>query len=229
MASSTRAVRKAELLDVSTKLFAARGFHGTRMDDVAEAANLNKATVYHYFASKALLLYDIYLRATDETLAIFQAVDEEETAADALRAYTTLTLALIARRPEQAAVYFLESPYLNEWLDEDQVKEIRSREHLFQEKVQGIIERGIRNGEFLECDSRIVALGYIGMTTGAYRWMQTRGRLSPDDISDEFADVFLRGLAQPSPRGDGPVGRRKSGRNNTRTAAPRRRASTQTS
>jgi AcrR family transcriptional regulator len=45
--------RREELLAVATKLFAARGYHGTRMDDVADAVGLNKATVYHYYASKS--------------------------------------------------------------------------------------------------------------------------------------------------------------------------------
>src|ERR1700709_1304770 len=61
--------RREELLGVATKLFAARGYHGTRMDDVAEAVGLNKATVYHYYASKSLILYDIYTSAADRTLA----------------------------------------------------------------------------------------------------------------------------------------------------------------
>jgi len=51
-----------------TKLFAARGYHGTRMDDVADAVGLNKATVYHYYASKSLILYDIYKGAADFTV-----------------------------------------------------------------------------------------------------------------------------------------------------------------
>src|SRR6266704_1608202 len=49
--------RREVLLTVATKLFAARGYHGTRMDDVADAVGLNKATVYHYYASKSLSLY----------------------------------------------------------------------------------------------------------------------------------------------------------------------------
>ena len=53
---------------VATKLFAARGYHGTRMDDVADAVGLNKATVYHYYASKSLILYDIYKGAADFTV-----------------------------------------------------------------------------------------------------------------------------------------------------------------
>ncbi len=60
--------RREELLAVATKLFAARGYHGTRMDDVADAVGLNKATVYHYYASKSLILYDIYKGAADFTV-----------------------------------------------------------------------------------------------------------------------------------------------------------------
>lgn len=61
--------RREELLAVATKLFAARGYHGTRMDDVADVIGLNKATVYHYYASKSLILYDIYQQAAERTLA----------------------------------------------------------------------------------------------------------------------------------------------------------------
>ena len=43
--------RRQELLTVATKLFAARGYHGTRINDVADVVGLNKATVYHYYAS----------------------------------------------------------------------------------------------------------------------------------------------------------------------------------
>ena len=67
--------RREELLSVATKLFAARGYHGTRMDDVADAVGLNKATVYHYYASKSLILYDIYKSAADFTVAALHDED----------------------------------------------------------------------------------------------------------------------------------------------------------
>src|SRR6201985_3624199 len=83
--------RREELLTVATKLFAARGYHGTRMDDVADVVGLNKATVYHYYASKALILYDIYQQAAEGTLA---AVHDDPTmsAREALYQYTVRLL-----------------------------------------------------------------------------------------------------------------------------------------
>lgn len=224
MAGSTRAIRKAELLDAATKLFAIRGFHGTRMDDVADAAGLNKATVYHYYSSKALILYDIYMRATEETLRVFDEIGDDISASEALRQYTTGILHLIARNVDQSAVYFHESPYLTEWLTGEQVKEIRSREHLYEDRVQEIIERGIRTGEFAQCDSKIIALGYIGVTGGAHRWLRPRGRLSAEDIAVQFADVFLCGLRNDSSGRDLTTARSKSTKNGNRKPAAVRSA-----
>src|ERR1700724_3117886 len=50
--------RREDILRIATELFAARGYHGTRMDDLADAVGLNKATLYHYYSSKSLLLFD---------------------------------------------------------------------------------------------------------------------------------------------------------------------------
>jgi AcrR family transcriptional regulator len=44
--------RLAAILTAAEKVFAAKGYHTARMDDVAEAAELAKGTLYYYFESK---------------------------------------------------------------------------------------------------------------------------------------------------------------------------------
>ena len=117
--------RRDELLAVATKLFAARGYHGTRMDDVADAVGLNKATVYHYYASKSLILYDIYKSAADFTVGASQD-DPTASARETIYHFTRRLLVGIASDIERAAVYFQEGPYITEWFTEDQVAYIRT-------------------------------------------------------------------------------------------------------
>ncbi len=194
MASENGMTRREELLAVATKLFAARGYHGTRMDDVADVVGLNKATVYHYYASKSLILFDIYRRAAENTL---EAVHDDPswTAREALYQYTVRLLTNIAENPpEGAAVYFQEAPYITEWFTEEQVAEVREKETQVYEHVHGLIDRGIASGEFFECDTHVVALGYIGMTLGAYRWLRPDGRRTAKEIAAEFSTALLRGL-----------------------------------
>src|ERR1700743_1449412 len=142
MPSENGLTRREELLAVATKLFAARGYHGTRMDDVADVIGLNKATVYHYYASKSLILYDIYQQAAERTLAAVHD-DPSMTAREALYQYTARLLTGIASNPERAAVYFQEQPYITEWFTTDQVAEVREKEAQVYQLVHGLIDRGI--------------------------------------------------------------------------------------
>ncbi|MEB3071878.1 TetR/AcrR family transcriptional regulator [[Mycobacterium] vasticus] len=185
--------RREELLAVATKLFAARGYHGTRMDDVADVVGLNKATVYHYYASKSLILYDIYQQAAERTLAAVHD-DPSWSAREAVYQYTVRALDQVAANPEGAAVYFQERPYITEWFTDEQVAEVREKETQVYEHLHGLIDRGITSGEFYPCDSHVLALGYIDMTLGAYRWLRPSGRRSAKEIAAEFSTALLRGL-----------------------------------
>jgi len=47
---------KERILDASIKLFSEKGFDATRVNEIAEAANVNKALIYYYFKSKEDIL-----------------------------------------------------------------------------------------------------------------------------------------------------------------------------
>lgn len=198
--------RRDELLTVAAKLFAARGYHGTRMDDVAEAVGLNKATVYHYYSSKSLILYDIYKSTADFTV---EALHDDPTASarETIYNFTRRLLVGIANDLERAAVYFQEGPYIAEWFTEEQVAYIRHAETQVYEHVRDVIDRGIASGEFYDCDSHVLALGYIGMTLGSYRWLRPHGRRTAQEIAVEFSTALLRGLIRDEiVRNDSPLG-----------------------
>lgn len=50
------AIRKETILHLARHLFATKGYAETSMDDIAQAAKLQKASLYHYFAGKYELL-----------------------------------------------------------------------------------------------------------------------------------------------------------------------------
>jgi AcrR family transcriptional regulator len=190
--------RREDILRVAVRLFRSRGYHGTRMDDVADSAGVNKATVYYYFSSKAEILYAIYLKATSETLEILEAANDDDLPpSEALRRNAELQLRLIARDLDQAAVYFQEAPFIEEWLSAEQVSEIRGRERRFERGIRRIINRGFKDGSFAGPDPAIVTVAYVGMTSWFYRWYNPDRTGKPEKIAATFADVFLRGILSP--------------------------------
>jgi AcrR family transcriptional regulator len=57
--------RYNEILDAAEKVFFKKGLRNSTMDEVAEAAELSKGTIYLYFKSKELLYMGINLRALE--------------------------------------------------------------------------------------------------------------------------------------------------------------------
>ena len=64
--------RRRQLLDVALEVFAGRGYHGTSMEEVAEAAGVTKPVLYQHFDSKRELyrelLTDVGQRLVEEVL-----------------------------------------------------------------------------------------------------------------------------------------------------------------
>ncbi|MBM3605708.1 MAG: TetR/AcrR family transcriptional regulator, partial [Alphaproteobacteria bacterium] len=82
--------RVRDLLAVSSRLFATKGFKATSMRDIATEAGVSKALLYHHFASKD----DIYARISFESTQhlysfVKSRIPEDAGAADKVRAYMT--------------------------------------------------------------------------------------------------------------------------------------------
>ncbi len=68
--------RRQEILDAAEKVFFSKGMHHATMDEVAEAAELSKGTLYLYFKSKEELFYGINCRGADILKTLFDEAFE---------------------------------------------------------------------------------------------------------------------------------------------------------
>lgn len=69
--------RERRILRAAGRLFSARGYSRTSIEDIARASRLAVGTVYNYVASKAELLMEILQRETDELIALGTRIVEE--------------------------------------------------------------------------------------------------------------------------------------------------------
>lgn len=182
---------KQEILNAAAQIFSQKGYHATSMQDIADAVNLKKASIYHHVASKQEILQGVLEQALDLVIARVTAVTEEDAPApqklrQAIRDY----LQTLASHQELAAVLLLEYRSL---LPEHNHSHIPHRAR-FEGLWRGLIQEGADTGTFECADPAMATRALLGVMNWSITWYHPEGPLSPEQIADQFANLFLNGL-----------------------------------
>jgi TetR/AcrR family fatty acid metabolism transcriptional regulator len=153
-----QADRRRQILAAAVKVFAEKGFHESRVGDIAEEAGIAYGLVYHYFDSKEALLETIFRTTWTEMLARVEEVEAAGVpASEAVRQVTALLLRTWRRDPDLVRVL---------------VREVTRNQHVQQElqeitaamqALERIVRRGQETGEFRDAlDPRLAAVVFYG-------------------------------------------------------------------
>jgi TetR/AcrR family fatty acid metabolism transcriptional regulator len=153
-----QADRRRQILAAAVKVFAEKGFHASRVGDIAEEAGIAYGLVYHYFKSKEDLLETIFRTTWTEMLARVHEVEEAGVpAAEAVRQVTALLLRTWRRDPDLVRVLVREVTR-NQHVQRE-IEEITEA----MEALERIVRRGQETGEFrVDLDSRLAAVVFYG-------------------------------------------------------------------
>ncbi|HDD61005.1 MAG TPA: TetR/AcrR family transcriptional regulator [Chloroflexi bacterium] len=81
--------RKSQILDAAMETFAKKGFHKTRMSDIAESSGLSKGSLYWYFDSKDAIILKLIDRVFEFELKDLTALlTNDRSAEERLYIYT---------------------------------------------------------------------------------------------------------------------------------------------
>jgi TetR/AcrR family transcriptional regulator, fatty acid metabolism regulator protein len=153
-----QADRRRQILAAAVKVFAEKGFHESRVGDIAEEAGIAYGLVYHYFDSKEELLETIFRTTWTEMLARVREVEEAGVpAAEAVRQVSALILRTWRRDPNLVRVLVREVTR-NQHVQQE-IEEISEAMEAFERIIRG----GQESGEFrADLDSRLAAVVFYG-------------------------------------------------------------------
>jgi TetR/AcrR family transcriptional regulator, fatty acid metabolism regulator protein len=190
--------KRRQILDAAVRVFARKGFHASRVGDIAEEAGVAHGLLYHYFDSKDAVLEAVFQENWNVLLERIGSVEEtDEPAVDQLRHVATIILRTWLHLPDVVRVVIQEfgrSPELAE-----RIGDLAQPIELFQR----VIERGIARGEFrADIDPRVAAtIVYGGIDELLTGWVLDRLPASEDDVAaaeKTFFQINLSGLMKPS-------------------------------
>jgi Transcriptional regulator len=193
--------RRAEIVKAAAEMFKKNGYRGTKLNDVAEAMNLDRASLYYYIGSKEELFHEVVGGAVESNAATAERIlHGPGTAPEKLRTLITGLMVSYAEAYPFLYVYIQEnlsniSPDRSAW-----AREMRRHNKTYENAVVAIVQAGIDEGSLhTETQAWVIAYGIIGMVAWSNRWFNPNESTVPaEEIGAAYAETLLRGLERPS-------------------------------
>ncbi|MFL5629565.1 MAG: TetR/AcrR family transcriptional regulator [Ktedonobacteraceae bacterium] len=193
-----REVHRPETQDIiyqaAIKLFRERGYHATSIRDIATAAGIQPATIYHYFGNKEALLYTIMEQVIIDLLKVQEHV--LSTSDDPVELLQEMVRAHVQFHCEHALEAFISDTELRALSDEFYAKFLAYRDQ-YQARFRSVIEDGVKRGVFTVPDVRVTTNILLIMSTGAVAWYCSDGRLPLKEIANIHAELALKAVLTP--------------------------------
>lgn len=149
------AYRRTELVEVATKLFLERGFHGTSIRDIVRACSFNVASLYMYVSSKEDILFLVAQDLmNDISLKLSETILDPESPVRSLEIAFASYCRIVNRHRRQVRLLYREVGFLPADMRANVLATVSGVVTFF----EGIVERGVTTGVFRDVSVRLVAL-----------------------------------------------------------------------
>jgi AcrR family transcriptional regulator len=203
-----KAVLRQRILEAAREVFFRDGFMGANLVEVAQLAKVAKGTLYRYFDNKG----ELYVAILSSNGEIFERRMREAAASghspvEQMRALGRFYFEHWTRNREYFQIFWaLENQSVIGELPPGVVEEVARLWENCLRILADVIERGAKEGTFARCDAWEVANILWTVANGLLQaeHVVTRRELRRrklDRVFEDTVELFLRGLANPSPPG----------------------------
>jgi AcrR family transcriptional regulator len=182
--------RKDRLLAAAARTFAARGFAGTSMRDLARASAMSLAGMYYYVHGKDDLLFQIQKDCFERVLAGGKAAIARETSPEArLEAFIRHHVTFFATHMAEMKVLAHEA----ESLSGEMLKDVRRIKRAYVDLLLSLL--AALDGQGAEGRRRrdVAAYTLFGMMNWIYTWYDPAGPVGMDELAEHITRLFLNG------------------------------------
>ena len=184
-----RARTRAELLRAAKQLFAARGFHGTKVADIAAAADVGTGTFYLHFENKDALFADL---VKETSLGMREEMDaakaRHDDPHDKNGAAISTFFRFAAENRDVFRILFGHSAQFDTLL-----REVHA---LFVDDIEKSYAEGVSAGVFEPFRATIVAQAIVGMLSQLVSWWLDHQEISLEEITETAHRLIHEGTTR---------------------------------
>ncbi|MFE4523761.1 TetR/AcrR family transcriptional regulator [Cytobacillus firmus] len=187
--------RKTEILDAALTLFVKKGFHGTSIQDIADASGLTKGGLYHYLKSKDEILFLLHDRFICEGISKLQLIEKESLSPKGkLLKLLMAHLEIIHDYKDDITIFY------KEWgnLPEENFKIVKKKRTDYANIFIKVLEEGKVEGIFNVEDSKISMFYILGASNFMYHWYEPQGERPLEDLARIYLNIITNGILKDS-------------------------------
>jgi AcrR family transcriptional regulator len=188
--NSLNSTRK-RILNAAINIFAEKGYHDTRVDEIVDFSETSKGAVYFHFPSKQ----DIFLGLVDEFAQILEnriksGISEETGGINKVNGALLACMETFGHYQKLAKIFLIQAVGLGS-IFETKRQTIHDR---FMRLIKGYLDEAVRDGDIPPIDTEIAAITWMGaINEVVIRWVYT-GEPSPDRILPVLRIILLRSI-----------------------------------
>lgn len=191
-----RGGRREELLQTAVDLFAAKGFKGTSIRDIASTLGVSVSVIYHYFHNKEELwsaILDYSVKGLPDRLERARVGGGH--ALERFRRVLRAHLAASSAYQKESKIFLIDYDRMSP--DGDQASRAIQKRVL--DVYVELLEEMRAEGLVKSAQTKILAFNVLGVINWYLRWYRPDGPLTPDEVYEEIVAFVLYGVIGAPP------------------------------
>jgi AcrR family transcriptional regulator len=189
--------RRDDVIRVAARLFAAKGYHATTLDEIAEEIGITKPALYYYITNKEDILRTIINRILEPMQEVVDVGQTDLHPKEKMRKIIRILAQSAAERKETTLLAFEQANILPKRSRDA----LRRRQKEVERTVEQVLEDGIKQDCFAIGDVRMAGFAILAVSNWLYRWYRPDGGLTPPEIADQYIKLLENGYLKEQCRG----------------------------
>ena len=179
-------------------IFAERGFENSTLEEISEAADFGKGTIYHYFASKEEIYSAVIKKLFNQYLITIKLADKKSSS---LREFLQLLMrSMFLLSIENKSAFLLLVQIRADLMRDSSLKFFDHIKEIHEEIIKIYLRRinkAIRKNEIIKLNARALAILFKGMALSHINYIlidQKKMKIEIDDEIQFILDIIFDGI-----------------------------------
>jgi AcrR family transcriptional regulator len=182
--------RRDEILEVAAKIFAAKSYHDTTLEEIAREIGLTQPALYYYVKSKGEILDKIVNKIIQHLKEVSQVGAEDLPPQKRLEKIFFMLVEFSAQHRETTLIAFEQ----HKILAPRKLKALERHQSDVERVLRDTLKEGVKCGDFTIEDVSMASFAILAMSNWIYKWYKPDGRLTVKQIGDILMNLIINGI-----------------------------------